>query len=125
RAVQQGHFAKDDEEMSRFFTSQDVMHRRPLKVMIPNQVYHLVEAANWPSVQRHGLLSTLELLRLTGISPAARQQISTTQRLRRTALSDQVAIRDQVPMPADALQKCLIGMTPAQWYSLLNGMVFF
>jgi Family of unknown function (DUF7002) len=93
--------------------------------MIPNQVYHLVEAANWPSVQRHGLLSTLELLRLTGISPAARQQISTTQRLRRTVLSDQVAIRDQVPMPADALQKCLIGMTPAQWYSLLNGMVFF
>jgi hypothetical protein len=93
--------------------------------MIPNQVYHLVEAANWPSVQRHGLLSTLELLRLTGISPAARQQISTTQRLRRTVLSDQVAIRDQAPMPADALQKCLIGMTPAQWYSLLNGMVFF
>jgi hypothetical protein len=30
RAVQQGHFAKDDEEMSRFFTSQDVMHRHAL-----------------------------------------------------------------------------------------------
>lgn len=92
---------------------------------IPNQVYHLVEAANWPSVQRHGLLSTRELLRLTGLSPAARKRISTAQRLRHTPLSDGMAIRDQVPMPADALRKCLIGMTPAEWYSLLNGMVFF
>lgn len=92
---------------------------------IPDQVYHLVEAANWPSVQRHGLLCTHALLRLTGLSPAARRRISTAQRLRHTTLSDEVAIRDQVPMPPDALRRCLIGMTPAEWYSLLNGMVFF
>ena len=92
---------------------------------IPNQVYHLVEAANWSSVQRHGLLSTQDLLRLTGLSPTVRKRISTTQRLQHTALSDGISIRDQVPMPADALRKCLIGMTPAEWYSLLNGMVFF
>ena len=88
-------------------------------------MYHLVDAGNWPSVQRHGLLSTQGLLRLTGLSPAARKRISTAQRLRHTVLSDGVAIRDQLPMPADALRKCLIGMTPAEWYSLLNGMVFF
>ena len=92
---------------------------------IPNQVYHLLEAANWPSVQRRGLLSTQELLRLTDLSPAARERIATTQRLRHTVLSDDLAIRDQVPMPADALRKCLIGMSPAEWYALLNGMVFF
>ena len=92
---------------------------------IPDQVYHLVEAANWPSVQRHGLLSTQELLRLTSPSPTVRKRISTAQRLRHTVLSNGVSIRDQVPMPPDALRKCLIGMTPAEWYSLLNGMVFF
>jgi hypothetical protein len=28
-------------------------------------------------------------------------------------------------MPPAALQKCLIGMTPAQWYALINQKVFF
>ena len=92
---------------------------------IPEQVYHLVEAANWPSVQRHGLLSTQALLRLTGLSSGMRKRISTAQRLRHLPLSQGVSIRDQVPMPPDALRKCLIGVTPAEWYSLLNGMVFF
>ena len=92
---------------------------------IPPQVYHLVEASNWPSVQRHGLLSTRELLRLTGYPPATRRRLSNAQRRTMTPLSDQVTVRDQLPMPPDALQRCLVGMTPAQWYDLLNGMVFF
>ena len=79
--------------------------------MIPDQVYHLVEASNWASVQRHGLLSAYELMRLAGLPQAAQKRVSTTQRLQHTMLSDQLAIRDQAPMPPDALQKCLIGMT--------------
>ena len=79
--------------------------------MIPDQVYHLVEASNWPSVQRHGLLSAYELMRLAGLPQAVQKRVSTTQRLQHTMLSDQLAIRDQAPMPPDALQKCLIGMT--------------
>jgi hypothetical protein len=39
--------------------------------------------------------------------------------------SDSVVIRNQRPMPPAALQKCLIGMTPAQWYALINQKVFF
>ena len=93
--------------------------------MIPDQVYHLVEASNWPSVQRHGLLSAYELMRLAGVPQAVQKRVSTTQRLQHTMLSDQLAIRDQAPMPADTLQKCLVGMTPAQWYALLNRLVFF
>ena len=96
--------------------------RRPI---IPDHVYHLVEASNWPSVQRHGLLSTRELLRLTGLAPAVQERLATTQRLRLTPLSDQVGIRDQLPMPPAALRKCLVGMTPPEWYALLNQMVFF
>src|SRR5438270_5513544 len=92
---------------------------------IPARVYHLLEATNWPSVQRHGLLSTQKLLRLIDLSPAALKELSTTQRTRHTVLSDRVSIRDQLPMPADALRKCLVGMSPPDWYALLNGMVFF
>ncbi len=95
------------------------------RMMIPDRVYHLVEASNWPSVQSHGLLSTCELFRLIEVPMAARVRISTTQRLQLTALSADVAIRDQLPMPPAALEKCLVGMTPAQWYEVLNQMVFF
>jgi hypothetical protein len=34
-------------------------------------------------------------------------------------------IRDQKPMSETALRKCLKGMTPSEWYRLLNGKVFF
>jgi hypothetical protein len=34
-------------------------------------------------------------------------------------------IRDQRPMPVRALAGCLVGMTPAEWYRLLNSYVFF
>ena len=95
------------------------------RMMIPDRVYHLVEASNWPSVQSHGLLSACELFRLTDVPIEAQVRISTTQRLQLTALSDQVAIRDQLPMPPAALRKCLVGMTPAEWYALLNRMLFF
>jgi hypothetical protein len=96
-----------------------------MKQMIPARVFHLVEASNWSSVQRYGLLSACELLKLTGVPPAIRERISTAQRTRLTVLSDSVVIRDQRPMPPAALQKCLIGMTPAQWYALINQKVFF
>jgi hypothetical protein len=73
--------------------------------MVPDHVYHLVEACNWPSVQRHGLLSTRELLRLTGVPPAAREDIATTQRLRLTVLSDQVGISRPVAYAAERVGK--------------------
>jgi hypothetical protein len=59
------------------------------------------------------------------IAPKAYRFLSTTQRLRLTALADRVAIRDQLPMPAASLQRCLQGLTPAQGYLRLNQKVFF
>lgn len=47
--------------------------------MLPDRVYHLVEASNWPSVQSHGLLSACELFRLTEVPMEARVRISTTR----------------------------------------------
>jgi hypothetical protein len=34
-------------------------------------------------------------------------------------------LRDQLPMPPSALARCLVDMTPAQWYALINSKVFF
>ena len=34
-------------------------------------------------------------------------------------------LRDQKPLPAAALRKCLVGMTPVEWYALINSKVFF
>jgi hypothetical protein len=34
-------------------------------------------------------------------------------------------VRDQNPMPPAALARCLHGLTPTQWYALLNSKVFF
>jgi hypothetical protein len=40
-------------------------------------------------------------------------------------LSRDIILRDQLPMPEKALQRCLVGITPQQWYELLNSFVFF
>ena len=88
-------------------------------------VYHLAEAENWPSIQRDGLFSTRALLERTGIGSSLRDSVEREHRPTRTILSSGLVIRDQKPMPPAALQRCLVGLTTAQWYQLLNSKVFF
>jgi hypothetical protein len=88
-------------------------------------VYHLAEAENWPSIQRNGLFSTYVLLKRAGMSGSSRAVIAQEHRPKRTILSNGLVIRDQRPMPPAALQRCLVGLTAAQWYRLLNSKVFF
>lgn len=87
-------------------------------------IYHLAEATNWPFIERHGLLSTRALLDLFNIYG---QQVCIEQchRPERMVLPNGIVLRDQKPMPPEALKRCLVGMTPAQWYTLLNSKVFF
>lgn len=92
---------------------------------LPNRVYHLAEASNWLSIQRHGLLSASHLLDLAGVLGAGREQLERAQRLEHTELPNGVQIRDQRPMPPAGLAVCLVGMTPADWYGLINARVFF
>src|SRR5215467_9195259 len=88
-------------------------------------VYHLAEADNWPSIQRDGLLSTRALLERTGINGSIRDVVEREHRPKRTILTNGLVIRNQKPMPPAALQRCLVGLTAAQWYELLNSKVFF
>ena len=88
-------------------------------------VYHLAEADNWPSIQRHGLFSTRALLERTGIHGSIRAALEREHRPKRTILPNGLVIRDQKPMPPAALERCLVGLIPTQWYELLNSNVFF
>jgi hypothetical protein len=88
------------------------------------RVFHLAEADNWPSIQKHGLLCATALSGLAGNSEADRARVM-HHRATRTVLSNGAVVRDQTPMPPSALRACLHGMTPDEWYALLNSKVFF
>jgi hypothetical protein len=92
-------------------------------------LYHMAEAGTWASIKKRGLLSTSALLDLFEIKGQERHRIEGCRRpepvpIRHPRYGTAV-IRDNKPMSESALGKCLIGMTPTQWYRLLNGRVFF
>ena len=92
---------------------------------LPDRVYHLAEASNWLSIQRYGLLSANNLFDLAGLRGSDRKQLEWQQRLQQVELPNGVQIRDQRPMPPVGLEACLVGMTPGEWYGLINARVFF
>jgi hypothetical protein len=92
---------------------------------LPARIYHLAEAANWPSIERSGLHSAATLLELAGVRGARREALERQQRPAHAELPGGAQLRDQRPMPADALARCLVGLSPAEWYALVNARVFF
>lgn len=93
-------------------------------------LYHMAERGSWPSIRRHGLLSTSALLDLYGVHGPERDAIEGRRRpvgvsLRHPTLGRAV-VRDQKPMDDAGLRKCLLdGLAPEEWYRLLNRKVFF
>jgi hypothetical protein len=85
----------------------------------------MAEAANWSSIQRDGLYSASTLLDIAGVKGQDRERLEREQRLVHTELPNGVYIRDQRPMPPAALATCLIGISPSEWYALINSRVFF
>jgi hypothetical protein len=92
---------------------------------LPAHIYHLTEAANLPFIRRDGLLSTKALLDMACVRGNERDRLECCQRLEHMELPNGVYLRDQKPMPAYALNNCLVGMTPSEWYTLINSKVFF
>lgn len=92
---------------------------------LPQHIYHLAEAANWPAIRRDGLFSASSLLDRAGLVGSERDRLERQQRLNHAELPNGVQLRDQRPMPSQALADCLVGMTPAEWYALVNAHVFF
>jgi len=93
------------------------------------RLYHMAEAGSWPSVQRHGLLSTSALLDLFEIIGAEREAIESARRPESVKISHSehgtAWIRDNKPINSTVLRRTLVGMSEPQWYRTLNGRVFF
>ena len=103
------------------------LHNKMTDLMksLPPTLYHLTQTENWPSIERHGLLSTQALLDLARLEGIDRERVGHQHRAERVLLPNGVIISDQKPMPPTALKRCLHTMTPEEWYTLLNSKVFF
>jgi hypothetical protein len=96
-----------------------------LKNFPPKHFYHLAHTSNLPSIRQHGLMSTESLLAVARIPRSEHKEILNQHRQEQLVLSNGIIIRDQCPMPPHALAKALPeGVTPSDWYRLLNTFVF-
>ncbi len=94
------------------------------------RLYHMAAQGSWPSIQRHGLLSTSALLDLFQIHGQDRERLEREHRPECVTIFHPVhgtaEIRDQKPMDDVGLNRALRdGLTPAKWYHILNQKVFF
>ncbi|MCW5550883.1 MAG: hypothetical protein KIS67_01830 [Verrucomicrobiae bacterium] len=93
------------------------------------RLYHMAEHDSWPSIQKHGLLSTSALLDLFEVSGEPREKLEAAHRPNSVAIHHprhgRAVIRDQKPMSDGGLKRCLNGVTPREWYVILNAKVFF
>jgi hypothetical protein len=101
----------------------DIAARYPL-------LYHMAECDSWPGITRHGLLSTTAALDLFEVNDQRRNTLERIRRPEKELLDHPVhgrlVLRDQKPLNEKRLASCLQGgLTPADWYALLNGKTFF
>ena len=93
-------------------------------------LYHMAERGSWPSIRRHGMLSTSALLDLYEIQGPQREALEGRRRPEGVAVEHpalgRAMIRDQKPMDDAGLRMCLLdGLTPEDWYRCLNRKVYF
>jgi len=94
------------------------------------RLWHMAMDGSWPSIEKHGLLSTSALLDLYGYSGEKRRVIEAQHRSDSIQIAADglpgAVVRDQKPMSDSALEKCLLdGLTPEDWYRTLNKKCFF
>ena len=92
------------------------------------RVFHTMSATAWPSVQRHGLLSTQRLIDLFGLDAAERDRLLNAPRKQSTVLRapglPPAVIRDQKPMKflSETIDPC---SSLAEYLAAINSRVFF
>lgn len=93
------------------------------------RLFHMAEAGSWPSIMKHGLLSTSALLDLFGVNGEEKDSLESLRRPESVTIRHErhgvAVIRDQKPLRERPLRKCLIGMTMEDWLRTLNRRVFF
>lgn len=92
-------------------------------------LYHMAEDGSWQSIRERGLLSTSALLDLFEVDGEERRGIESRRRPQIVEITHPehgvARIRDNKPIQDRALEKCLSGMSVAEWYENLNRRVFF
>lgn len=92
---------------------------------LPEQAFHIADAENWLSIQRSGLFSASRLIARDRLEEDAALPFA-GHRATGMRLPSGALIRDQSPMPPEALRRCLDpGLTPRDWYDLVNSKVYF
>ena len=92
---------------------------------LPLYAYHLSDRSNLEAISREGLFTAKQLIEAAGLPEEHRRSIA-GYRSSHIRLPTGAVIRDQGPMPPVALQRCLDpGISPTQWYELVNSHVFF
>lgn len=94
------------------------------------EAYHMAADGSWPSIARHGLLSTAALVERWEIaSLGIRESLLLQRRPEQVAIEHPehgvAIVRDHKPIREAALTEALIDMTPAEWFEVLNERVFF
>lgn len=105
------------------------MEKQKLVELYP-RLYHMAERGTWESIKDRGLLSASAVLDLFGVTGKDRAKYETQQRAEKMdvldGLPERIVLRDQKPMPRERLLKALDdGITPEEWYHLINSKVFF
>ena len=103
--------------------SEEIIARYPV-------LFHMAERDSWPNIQKYGLLSTSALLDLFEVCRSERTAIESEWRPNSIRIEHAIhgiaVIRDQGPMKPGTLAPLLEnGLTPSDWYQLLNRKSFF
>lgn len=94
------------------------------------RLWHMAHEGSWPAIEAHGLMSSSALVEAYGITGEEARLLTRVRRpqcvpIEREGLPGAV-VRDQKPIHEPRLAKCLKdGLTPEDWYRILNGYSFF
>ena len=90
------------------------------------RLFHMTEAGSADLIRRDGLWATSSLLDRSGLPAPRREAIEAARRARPVALPGGAVIRDNGVLDERKLRGVLTdGLTPQDWYRLLNAHVFF
>ena len=88
------------------------------------RLYHVTFAGNLESIRTHGLHSAASLAQLYGFSDEERLACLTERRRCNQDLHG-ITLRDQGQALPARMKSCLVNISIAEWFTLLNSKVFF
>ncbi|WP_232499402.1 DUF7002 family protein [Agromyces humatus] len=106
------------------------MHTADLIRLYP-EVFHMAVDGSWPSIERHGLLSSATIVEQWEVAPDARRERLLSERRDESYVLEHpihggvAVVRDQKPIHEPSLAEALDDMAPVDWYDELNSRVFF